>query len=85
MWGLLAEIKTKNLCCTIKDLDITGDDLIEIGYEEGESIGKVLKLLLDEVLKMPFANKRNWLVNWAEKHLEELKGKENAVQHCEDN
>lgn len=85
MWGLLAEIKTKNLCCTIKDLDITGDDLIEIGYEEGESIGIVLKLLLDEVLKMPFANKKNWLVNWAEKHLTELKGKENAVQTDEGN
>ena len=85
MKKLLDDIKKRNDCCTIKNLDITGDDLIQIGYEEGESIGIVLKLLLDEVLKMPFANKKNWLVNWAEKHLTELKGKENAVQTDEGN
>lgn len=85
MKNILDEIKKRNDCCTVKDLDVTGDDLIGIGYEEGESIGIVLKLLLDEVLKMPFANKKNWLVNWAEKHLTELKGKENAVQTDEGN
>jgi tRNA nucleotidyltransferase (CCA-adding enzyme) len=67
----VAETREKKFCCTVKDLDITGDDLIQIGFKQGDSIGKVLNILLDKVLKMPFMNKKNWLIEWARKSKED--------------
>ena len=58
-------IVTNNDCCSLDKLDISGDDLIEIGYEPSKEIGDVLKLLLDQVLHDPYKNKKHWLVKWA--------------------
>ena len=57
-------------CFTLKELDISGDDLIEIGFKPGKDVGDTLNKLLQEVLKEPFKNKKNWLLNWARKELE---------------
>ena len=62
-------IINEHQCYTLKDLDISGDDLIKIGFEPGEKIGEVLNKLLDVVMKEPFKNKKNWLIAWAEKEL----------------
>ena len=35
---------------SLKELPISGDDLISLGYEQGEKIGLTLKEILDEVL-----------------------------------
>lgn len=58
-------IITNNDCCSLDKLDITGDDLIEIGYEPSKEIGDVLHFLLDGVMHDPYKNKRNWLIKWA--------------------
>ena len=58
-------IMTNNDCCSLDKLDITGDDLIEIGYEPSKEIGDVLHFLLDGVMHDPYKNKRNWLIKWA--------------------
>ena len=68
---LVEKAISEGQCYTLKDLDITGDDLIEIGYQPGKEVGEILNKLLQEVMMEPFKNKRNWLLNWARKELEE--------------
>ncbi len=47
---------------TIKELDINGNDLQQIGVN-GKNIGKALNLLLDEVMKNPECNEKQKLLN----------------------
>jgi len=46
----------------IRDLDINGNDLINLGISRGKTIGIILKELLDEVLKNPKLNQREKLI-----------------------
>lgn len=69
-------ITGNNECCSLDKLDISGDDLIAIGYEPSKEIGHVLHLLLDEVMRDPFKNKNKWLVTWAK----ELKEDQEIIQ-----
>lgn len=48
-----------------KDLAINGHDLIELGFQPGLEMGKVLNLLLDIVLEDPDKNERNTLLTIA--------------------
>ncbi|MCR5775094.1 MAG: HD domain-containing protein [Lachnospiraceae bacterium] len=48
---------------TVKDLAITGKDLIEHGYEPGPDIGRKLQELLEEVLEDPKCNTREILLS----------------------
>jgi len=70
----------KNECCTLKQLDITGEDLIEIGYEPSKEIGDVLNLLLDEVLHDPYKNRNKWLIAWAQELKEEREHPQEIMQ-----
>lgn len=71
-------IISNNECCTLKQLDITGDDLIEIGYKPSEELGEILHLLLDEVMYEPYKNKKRWLITWVKEYLKE-RNEENAT------
>ena len=72
-----AEIITENNeCCTLDKLDISGDDLIAIGYEPSKEIGNVLHMLLEQVMRDPYKNKNKWLVTWAKK----LKNNQEIIQ-----
>jgi tRNA nucleotidyltransferase (CCA-adding enzyme) len=48
---------------SIKDLNINGNDLMQLGYKEGKDIGNKLKELLEIVLDNPEMNKKEILVN----------------------
>jgi tRNA nucleotidyltransferase (CCA-adding enzyme) len=48
---------------SIKDLNINGNDLMQLGYKEGKDIGNKLKELLEIVLDSPDMNKREILLN----------------------
>ena len=48
-------------CFTIKDLDISGNDLIEYGLQ-GHEIGETLKSLLDIVIENPKLNDKATLI-----------------------
>lgn len=63
------EIKKKGYATSIKELDITGQDLIEMGVEPGEKIGEILEKLLDKVLSDPEQNIHEKLVEIAQKML----------------
>ncbi|MDD4363276.1 MAG: hypothetical protein PHD33_03585 [Atribacterota bacterium] len=58
---LLEEEIIKKHPLNLADLDITGVDLIQMGICEGEEIGKILRILLQEVLVNPAINKKNKL------------------------
>jgi tRNA nucleotidyltransferase (CCA-adding enzyme) len=46
----------------IGDLAVDGRDLIELGFAEGPEIGRVLRVLLDDVLDDPGRNERSTLL-----------------------
>ena len=53
----------------IGDLAVTGDDLKEIGFREGPELGRVLHVLLDDVVDDPVRNERDWLLDRAAREL----------------
>ena len=46
----------------VRDLAIGGDDLLALGYQRGPAIGRVLRALLDDVVREPEANTRDHLL-----------------------
>lgn len=63
---ILAAIKNENEPLFVEDLVISGDDLIAAGFEEGESIGEMLHMLLDAVHQKPFRNDKEELLKLAQ-------------------
>lgn len=51
----------RNSALTLKDLKITGDDLLSIGIEKGPSIGRILNQLLELVIDNPELNEKEKL------------------------
>ncbi len=50
-------------CVSLKDLAVTGRDLIEAGYESGPAVGEALHGLLEHVLEYPEDNRREILLS----------------------
>ena len=46
----------------LADLAVSGDDLIDIGFRESPELGRVLAVLLAEVVEEPERNTREWLL-----------------------
>ncbi|MGH3002790.1 MAG: CCA tRNA nucleotidyltransferase [Gaiellaceae bacterium] len=46
----------------LRDLAVTGDDLVALGYRPGPAIGKALRALLDDVVHDPACNTREQLL-----------------------
>lgn len=63
--ALLDEVVEQNGQFHIKDLDINGSDLIQIGYTPGSSIGSTLSKLADQVVEGVMENKRDILLREA--------------------
>jgi len=55
------DIRDRGECTDLKSLDITGEDVINLGYR-GKEVGEVLKYLLIEVLKKPELNNKSDLI-----------------------
>ena len=60
---LYQEIVEKHQCLTLKDLAVTGNDLIAIGMKPGKEIGESLNRLLMHVLEHPEDNTTEILIN----------------------
>ena len=54
---------------TVKELAVTGKDLIAMGMEPGPGIGEVLNKLLDRVLDEPELNEREKLMEIAKEYV----------------
>lgn len=59
----LKEIEDNNECVTISQLDVSGNDLVNIGIT-GENVGKALETLLDAVIDEKVANKKTDLLTY---------------------
>ena len=53
-------------CLKIKDLQINGKDLIEMGVPQGQRIGEVLGIIFDRVVDEPELNDREVLLKMAQ-------------------
>lgn len=60
---LYAQILEKQHCITIKQLAVTGTDLIEAGMNPGKEIGAMLNQLLEIVLEDPEENTKEKLIS----------------------
>ena len=58
----LQDVLKEKPCLSIKNLAVSGKDLINIGIPPGPLIGKSLEFLFDEVLKDPSKNKKEILL-----------------------
>lgn len=56
----------ENACISIPQLDISGNDLINIGFEKGQALGAALNRLLDEVIDGNVPNEKQRLLEFAE-------------------
>ena len=63
--ALYQEILDKKQCVSLKNLAISGDDLIEIGVPQGRKIGEILSKLLVEVIEEPSHNTHDYLLGRA--------------------
>lgn len=57
------KVKEAGDCINIKDLAITGSDVIKAGVPAGPKVGAVLKALLEEVLDDPAKNNKDYLLS----------------------
>ena len=48
-------------CLSIKELALTGSDLMELGIKPGPKLGDILNRLFDEVLDVPEHNTKEYL------------------------
>lgn len=58
-----AEILENQDCMSLKNLAVTGRDLIAAGYQPGKQIGEMLSQLLEHVLEYPEDNKKEILLS----------------------
>ena len=61
---LLEEIKAENACLSLKDLEIGGRELLALGLS-GPAVGKMLNLLLEQVLDEKLPNEKEALLSAA--------------------
>lgn len=62
---LCAHVLERGDCTSLKELDVTGKDLVDAGFEAGKQLGELLNSLLTEVLDNPSLNDRNYLLGRA--------------------
>lgn len=60
-FNMLEEIK--NDCCSLKDLELSGNDLIETGIR-GKLVGEALNKALDYVMREPQKNQKDILIDY---------------------
>ncbi len=60
------KIKQNNYCIAIKDLAITGADLLLLGVSQGKEVGAYLNAALDEVLRAPQNNTKDYLIEFVQ-------------------
>lgn len=64
------EIMERGDCLSIKNLAVSGNDLIEHGMKPGKELGQVLQKMLEDVLKHPSSNNKEYLLNHLNKYVE---------------
>lgn len=68
---ILTEILKNESCFSLKDLQINGSDLIDLGYESSPKMGEVLSQILSEVMDNKLPNDKTLLLDRAKELLDE--------------
>ena len=63
------EIIQNNYCVSLKNLAITGNDIIKLGQNPGPRIGEILSQALDYVIDEPERNNREVLIKFAKERV----------------
>ena len=71
---LYDEIIRDKDCFTVKQLDITGKDIMGLGIPAGPKIGEILNYLLERVMDEPSLNENDKLKHMIEEHLSNGEG-----------
>ena len=58
------EVMERRDCVSLKNLAVTGRDLIDVGMQPGKQMGKTLEEMLEIVLENPACNTREYLLCW---------------------
>ena len=61
--AIYEQILEKKECFSLKDLAVSGNDLIEMGMKPGKEIGEALQKLLEIVLENPELNNKEYLLS----------------------
>ena len=67
--ALYEEILQKEECVSLKDLALTGKDLMELGVPQGKQVGAILQRLLEDVLENPEHNTREYLTDFVKQNV----------------
>ncbi|MGL4573048.1 MAG: CCA tRNA nucleotidyltransferase [Clostridium sp.] len=70
--NILDEIIESKECFTIKDLNINGNDLIEMGVKKGREVGLLLNFCLNHVLDNPDKNNKEDLISIVKRNLKNI-------------
>lgn len=66
-YSILERVTADGDCCSMAQLAISGEDLIKEGIPVGKQLGDILRASLDEVLRQPEHNSREYLIDKAVK------------------
>ena len=67
---LLNEITAEHGCLRVKDLAVSGNDLLALGLKPGPAVGETLSRLLDLVLDEAIPNEKEALLAAAQKEIQ---------------
>ena len=67
---MLAELRAENACMSLKQLAVTGGDLLAAGIPQGKAIGETLNRLLESVIEGDLPNEHDALLAAAKKMIE---------------
>lgn len=60
--SIMSEVLEAEQCFALKDLQINGRDIMNLGIEQGKRVGEILNSLLDEVISGALENEHNALM-----------------------
>ncbi len=68
---ILDEVIVEEQCFSMKDLAISGRDILSLGIPQGKRVGMILQHLLDMVIDTQLSNEPSDLINEAQRYIEE--------------
>lgn len=63
--SIMSEVLEAEQCFALKDLQINGRDIMNLGIEQGKRVGEILNSLLDKVISGALENEHNALMQRA--------------------
>ncbi len=66
---IYARILKRGDCTTVKELKISGNDLLDMGMKKGPAVGEILNAALDDVLENHEHNDREYLLEFASEYI----------------